>query len=122
MQTDSAASNLASPVRAQADSPQHRRLGADRRPKPVTRAQLHGGIPHGAARREAILHYLTEHGSLPLNRKWCLQSSDPDIEVLLKKGLAECKRDFGTRSRHRDAAGNVQMIHVTRTTYLVLKK
>ncbi len=109
---------LAKPV---ADEVPFRKLGERREPEKAYRLAILHGMPSGARRRQEILQYLMENGSLSINRSGCLQSTDPDIRILLKKGLVVCERDMGGRARYIDAAGNPQMRRLCRTTRLVLK-
>ncbi|CAB5514460.1 hypothetical protein LMG26857_03519 [Achromobacter anxifer] len=81
-----------------ADELPHSRFPNKEAARVVTLSDILWSRP-GSARRSKLLNYLRkEDRGIPINRKWQLRDTDPDIKQLLKKGLAVRKRVHATRS------------------------
>lgn len=77
--------------------------------------RLRDSVP-GKTRRERLLNMFLErpNTSLPVNNKWQMQSSDPDLAYLIKKGVLVISRDGGGRRHAMNKSSN------KRQTYLRL--
>lgn len=74
------------------------------------------GLSAGQSRRERVLRLFRERptGSLPVNNKWQMRTSDPDLAYLIKKGVLTVSRDGGKRQQAMNKSSH------KRQTYLRL--
>lgn len=92
--------------------------------KPIKLREIYN-IPYGKHRRELFIKWLKDEtctalgqtNGIPVNRRYHLSTSDPDLAYLLKKGILKYYRPVIIFGNHR---GNGLKNSTGRITYLVL--